>query len=80
MRRLERLAIRREGDLLEVGLRGNAFCHQMVRSLVGTLLEVGEGKKEGGSMTEVLEARSRRAAGHPAPPHGLTLEQVLYRP
>jgi len=80
VRRLERLAVRREGDLLEFGLLGNAFCHQMARSLVGTLLEVGEGKMEAGSMTEVLEARSRRAAGHLTPPHGLTLEQVLYRP
>ncbi|HEX6207315.1 MAG TPA: tRNA pseudouridine(38-40) synthase TruA [Actinomycetota bacterium] len=80
VRRLERLAIRREGDLLELGVRANALCHQMVRSLVGTLLEVGEGRKEAGSMTEVLEARSRRAAGHVAPPHGLTLERVLYRP
>lgn len=79
VRRLERVTIRREGDLLAFGLRGSAFCHQMVRSLVGTLLEVGEGKREAGGMTELLEARSRRGAGHMAPPHGLTLEQVLYR-
>jgi tRNA pseudouridine38-40 synthase len=80
VRRLEHLAVRREGDLLEFGVRGNAFCQQMVRSLVGTLLDVGDGKMEAGSMTEVLEARTRRAAGHLAPSHGLTLEQVLYRP
>ena len=80
VRRLERVVVRREGDLLELGVRGNAFCRQLVRSLVGTLLEVGEGKMDAGSMTEVLEARSRGAAGHLAPPHGLTLEQVLYRP
>jgi len=79
VRRLHRLAIRREGDLLEFRVRGNAFLHQMVRSLVGTLVDVGRGRKEPESMTEVLAARSRRAAGHPAPARGLTLEQVLYR-
>lgn len=79
VRRLHRVAIRREGDLVEFRLRGNAFLHQMVRSIVGTLVDVGRGRKEAESMAEVLAARSRRLAGHPAPARGLTLERVLYR-
>lgn len=78
VRRLERLAIAREGDRLEFRVRGNAFLHQMVRSLVGTLVRVGEGRMDPGDIPGVLEARERGAAGPVAPPRGLVLETVLY--
>jgi tRNA pseudouridine38-40 synthase len=78
VRRLERLALLRRGDRLEVVARGNAFCHQMVRALVGTLVAVGEGRLEPTSMPALLAARDRAAAGPIAPAHGLTLERVVY--
>jgi tRNA pseudouridine38-40 synthase len=78
VRDLERLSIVREDTRLEVAARANAFLHQMVRSLVGTLLAVGDGKLGAGSMPDILEARDRAAAGPLAPPHGLTLERVFY--
>jgi tRNA pseudouridine38-40 synthase len=78
VRDLERLSIVREGDRLEIAVRADAFLHQMVRSLVGTLLAVGEGKLAAGSMPGVLAARDRASAGPVAPPHGLTLERVIY--
>lgn len=78
VRRLDRLAVSRRGDRLEMLARANAFCHQMVRSLVGTLLAVGDGKLDPEAMRGILEARDRSAAGPVAPPHGLTLERVLY--
>ena len=80
VRRLERLAVRRAGPVIEIRARADGFLHQMVRSLVGTLVRVGEGRMDAGSMPAVLESRSRAAAGPVAPPHGLTLVRVLYRP
>jgi tRNA pseudouridine38-40 synthase len=78
VRDLRRLAVSRTGDGVEISARANAFLHQMVRSLVGTLVAVGAGDLDPGSMDEVLRARSRAAAGPVAPAHGLTLERVVY--
>jgi len=67
------------GDgLLRFDIRGSAFCHQMVRSIVGFLVAVGTGKRLPGELPEVLAARDRSKAENPAPPHGLTLWQVDY--
>lgn len=78
VRTLRRLAISARGDQVEVRAIANAFLHQMVRSLVGTLADAGEGRLDAGSMHQILDARSRAAAGRVAPPHGLTLIRVYY--
>jgi tRNA pseudouridine38-40 synthase len=78
IRDLHRLAVGRRGDLVSIRAVANAFLHQMVRSLVGTLVAVGEGNLAAGAMPEVLAARDRSAAGRLAPSHGLTLERVHY--
>ncbi len=78
VRRLDRLSVRRVRELVEFRARASGFLHQMVRSLVGTLVAVGEGKMQPEEMPEVLAARSRAAAGPVAPPHGLTLVRVIY--
>jgi tRNA pseudouridine38-40 synthase len=78
VRRLERLSIARRGDRVEVSARANAFLHQMVRALVGTLVRVGDGKLDPGAVPEILAARDRARAGQIAPARGLTLERVLY--
>ena len=66
------------GDLLAFEIEANAFCHQMVRSLVGTLVEVGRGRKRASDMLPILRSADRSQAGQPAPPHGLTLMAVRY--
>src|SRR4051812_19093284 len=67
------------GDgVLRFDIEAGAFCHQMVRSLVGTMVDVGRGRKKAGDVSAILRAQDRAAAGQPAPPHGLCLWQVLY--
>ena len=68
----------RTGDVVRIRARANAFIQQMVRSLVGTLVQVGEGRRDPSEMTPILEARDRSAAGPVAPPHGLCLVSVEY--
>ncbi|HEX6810477.1 MAG TPA: tRNA pseudouridine(38-40) synthase TruA [Planctomycetota bacterium] len=59
-------------------VQGSGFLYNMVRNLVGSLLEVGYGNQSPGWFREVLLARDRTAAGPTAPPHGLYLLRVLY--
>lgn len=59
-------------------IRGQAFCWQMVRSIVGTLVDVGRGRLAPGDMLGILATRDRGAAAQIAPPHGLCLWSVGY--
>ena len=65
-------------DHLRFEIRANAFCHQMVRSIVGTLVDVGLGKASPGDIRGILVRRDREAAGQVAPPYGLVLWEVGY--
>ncbi|MCH2620156.1 MAG: tRNA pseudouridine(38-40) synthase TruA [Acidimicrobiales bacterium] len=56
----------------------SSFCHQMVRSIVGTLVDVGLGKIPCDDMPRIITLSDRQAAGRIAPPHGLTLLSVKY--
>jgi tRNA pseudouridine38-40 synthase len=64
--------------VLTFDIRANAFCHQMVRSIVGTLVEVGLGRRKAGEMLGILRAVTRMNTAHIAPPHGLCLHEVGY--
>ena len=64
--------------VLRFEVEASAFCHQMVRSLVGTLVAVGRGKKRAGDLAWIIRSRDRALAGQPAPPHGLCLWEVRY--
>lgn len=63
---------------LTIQIQANRFLKQMVRAIIGTLTEVGRHKRSPDSMTDILQAKDRRAAGETAPPQGLYLVQVLY--
>ncbi len=82
VRRLDTVEIAEEVHLgercLTVRVVGNAFLHSMVRVIVGTLVEVGCGRRDPDWVVEALSARERSAAGPTAPAHGLTLWRVDY--
>lgn len=79
VRILKAIEFEEEGSRLFIRYTGNGFLHHMVRILMGTLLEVGEGKRSPKEMKEILEAMDRSAAGVTAPAEGLFLEKVIYK-
>lgn len=73
---LDRLDVSRLGPEIEVRASARSFLHAQVRSMVGSLKRVGEGKWPPGRVRQALRARDRSACGPLAPPHGLYLERV----
>ncbi|MDH7600858.1 MAG: tRNA pseudouridine(38-40) synthase TruA [Armatimonadota bacterium] len=78
VRNVMHVSLERQGDNVIFDIRANAFLRSMVRSIVGTLVEIGVGKRSVSEMREILESRDRRAAGKTAPPQGLFLVEVEY--
>ena len=77
-RTLTAAALEESGEELRFRVAGDGFLRGMVRALVGTLLEVGLGRRSPDDVAALLRGGSRGAAGATAPAHGLTLEKVLY--
>ncbi len=75
---VRRLVITRADDLVRFEVQADRFLKQMVRALVGTLIEVGQGKRPPHSLTDILAAKDRRQAGRTAPAQGLYLLRVEY--
>lgn len=78
IRDLQALTVHRAGDEVRVDVTADAFCHSMVRALVGSLLAVGELRLPAVRPGELLAARERTSAFPVVPPHGLSLRQVDY--
>ena len=68
------------GPTVDVTVRGDGFLYNMVRNIAGTLIEIGRGRWEPRRIDTILATRDRRQAGPTAPPDGLTLLCVHYRP
>jgi tRNA pseudouridine38-40 synthase len=78
LRTLDRLDVRRVGELIEVRAAARSFLHNQVRSMVGSLKKVGEGAWTAADLAAALAARDRAACGQVAPPDGLYLVGVDY--
>jgi tRNA pseudouridine38-40 synthase len=78
LRTLDRLDIRREGELIVIQTAARSFLHHQVRNMVGSLAQVGQGRWPESRISDILAARDRREAGPTAPPDGLTLVAVRY--
>lgn len=78
VRSLTQLSVLRCGEHVLFDFRANAFLRSMVRVIVGTLLEVGLGRRDGRELQSILDARDRRLAGKTVSPRGLCLMEVEY--
>jgi tRNA pseudouridine38-40 synthase len=80
VRRVERVAVTRGADRIELAITANAFLHHMVRNVAGLLLSVGHGESPPDRVAAVLASRDRKTNAATAPPDGLYLENVRYPP
>lgn len=78
VRTIKRLDLQREGHYVFIEVEADGFLYKMVRSIVGTLLNVGRGKTEPEEIPAIIESRDRCRAGVTAPAHGLCLVEVKY--
>ena len=75
---LDRLDVEEAGDEVHIHASARSFLHHQVRSMVGSLVQVGDGRWSAGDLGNALQARDRRACGTVAPPDGLYLLRVDY--
>lgn len=78
VRTIHKLTVTQVADRITIEVAGDGFLYNMVRAIVGTLLEVGRGTRDEGWVAQVLAAHDRRQAGQTAPPQGLFLVSVDY--
>lgn len=78
VRNIYDIKLKQDGDMITISITGNGFLYNMVRIIVGTLLEVGSGKLVPRQMGEILDAKDRSRAGNTAPARGLMLKEIQY--
>ncbi|MCF6465295.1 tRNA pseudouridine(38-40) synthase TruA [Clostridium sp. Cult2] len=78
IRTINKFFLERTEDLTTFTIEGNGFLYNMVRIIIGTLIEVGNGKIKSSSVPHIIDSKNRNTAGHTAPPEGLYLEKVFY--
>lgn len=78
VRTVERCDVAREGDFINITVKGDGFLYNMVRIIAGTLIYVNEGKISPEDIPVIIESRDRNRAGITARPHGLYLNRVFY--
>lgn len=77
-RTIKSLGVKKRGRFIYIDIEADGFLYNMVRNIVGTLIEVGRGKLKANGTMKILKARKRSRAGPTAPPEGLCLVRVRY--
>lgn len=80
VRKIESIDVSRENDIIRVTFRANAFLHNMIRIIVGTIVQMYREKRDPQYIKEILEGKGREHGGFTAPPYGLYLNRVNYDP
>ncbi|QUH20591.1 tRNA pseudouridine(38-40) synthase TruA [Alkaliphilus sp. B6464] len=78
IRTIEEITIVKEGNMLKFSFIGDGFLYNMIRIIMGSLIEIGIREKEISYIDEILKTKTRSIAGKTLPPHGLFLEEVYY--
>ena len=78
IRSIDKIAIDKQGDEIEIHVSAISFLHNQVRNITGTLAQVGRGKWHPDDVRKALEAKDRAKAGPAAPPHGLYLSEIEF--
>jgi tRNA pseudouridine38-40 synthase len=78
VRTVKRIMIKKEGDLIYIDIEADGFLYNMVRNIVGTLIEVGRGKFKVNRVAEIIKNKDKRSCGPTAPAKGLSLIKVKY--
>ena len=78
VRTVSALEITEDDSTITIEITGDGFLYNMVRIIVGTLVEVGSGKKDPEDITKIIESRNRAEAGFTAPPQGLYLKEIYF--
>jgi tRNA pseudouridine38-40 synthase len=80
VRTIYEISFETKGHYINVTIRGNAFLHNMIRSIIGTLIDLQFRGADPSEMKEILAGRDRRIGGQTVAPYGLYLNRVLYDP
>ena len=78
MRTVSSLEITSDSETVQIEITGDGFLYNMVRIIVGTLVEVGTGRKRAEELPGIIESRNRGNAGFTAPPQGLYLKEIYF--
>lgn len=78
IRTINDISLYKKEDLIIFSIEGNGFLYNMIRIIVGTIVDVGRGRIKSNSIPYIISSKTRKNAGHTAPPQGLYLEKVYY--
>jgi len=78
VRTIYKITVKNDSGLLTFTIKGTGFFRYMIRNIMGTLIEIGEGKRSSKDIIDILKAQDRRKAGKTAPPEGLYLKDIYY--